>query len=195
MKWLIPGSLAFVCFAVSDFGKHKRTHVIWTLLFVIGELALVFSTVAMIPWLGIWHRLISYFIYISGLLIFAAGLLGMLAYVLFFALPFKRTYLQQRTELLRLVDSGPYGLCRHPGVILLGLSYFIMFLITQDTVVLFAFLIYTLLDIAYVVWQDCWLFPKTISGYSQYKQNTPFLIPNRKSIKRFVDEIKIKRRS
>lgn len=75
-------------------------------------------------------------------------------------------------------------MCRHPGVLFFGLFFLCFYLIVPVLPVLLAFLIFTGLDILYVLWQDLYLFPKTISGYDRYKKTTPFLLPNKKSIRR-----------
>ena len=38
-------------------------------------------------------------------------------------------------------------------------------------------------NLGYVIFQDIWTFPKTFSDYEEYKEKTPFLIPDWKSIK------------
>ena len=35
----------------------------------------------------------------------------------------------------------------------------------------------------YIIFQDLWTFPRTFFNYKEYQQSTPFLIPNRKSIR------------
>ncbi len=37
-----------------------------------------------------------------------------------------------------------------------------------------AFVVFTLFDIAYVVFQDRWSFPKQFPEYDDYRQSTPF---------------------
>ncbi len=43
-----------------------------------------------------------------------------------------------------------------------------------------------LFDIAYVVFQDRWSFPKQFPEYDDYRQSTPFLLPNVRSIRQCV---------
>ena len=35
----------------------------------------------------------------------------------------------------------------------------------------------------YIIFQDLWTFPQTFFNYKEYQKNTPFLIPNRDSIR------------
>ena len=49
--------------------------------------------------------------------------LGLTIYSLFFALPFKETYIEEDGS-NRVYDRGIYALCRHPGVLLFICFYF-----------------------------------------------------------------------
>ncbi|MEG0755259.1 MAG: hypothetical protein RR450_02585 [Oscillospiraceae bacterium] len=48
---------------------------------------------------------------------------------------------------------------------------------------LWAFLLFTAADVLYVVIQDRYIFPKTLSGYADYQKTTPFLIPTPTSLR------------
>ncbi len=120
---------------------------------------------------------------VSNIIFGAAALflLALLIYTLFFALPAKKTYTGRSGQ--NLVSSGVYSLCRHPGVLWLFLFYLFSWLLCGSKYMLIAWLLFSALDIAYVIWQDVSVFPKTIPGYDEYKKTTPFLIPSIKSIK------------
>ena len=104
-------------------------------------------------------------------------------YTLFFALPFEATYSSEnRTR--SVCSKGMYGLCRHPGVLwFAGIFAGICIMIwTPQCVARSLFLV--LLDVAYVVFQDVWTFPRTFSDYDRYKTEVPFLIPGFRSARR-----------
>lgn len=105
----------------------------------------------------------------------------LLFYTLFFAIPFRGTYLS--TTQPQAITTGMYALCRHPGVLWLSGFYGCLALLLYTPSGLLAFLLYTVLDVLYVLFQDRWLFPKSLKDYETYQKNTPFLIPNKSSIR------------
>lgn len=181
MIWLAIGSSAFIFFALSDYGKLRYPERAWNLLFLFGCIVLFFSTIVIVPWKEIFHRFLVSPLGMTILGLLAVLSLVVLIYTLFFALPFRITYTENSTKKHILIDKGVYSLCRHPGVLFFSLFYFFFMFIAQSTAMYFAFFIFTTLDILYVIWQDIYLFPKTIADYDLYKKVTPFLIPNKSS--------------
>ena len=45
------------------------------------------------------------------------------------------------------------------------------------------FVLFFVLDGLYVLWQDIWVFPRSIAGYAAYRQRTPFLVPTPRSVR------------
>lgn len=112
----------------------------------------------------------------------------LLIYTLFFALPFKETYVKDG-GIRTAYTEGIYGLCRHPGVLWFAGFYFFLAAAADGTEgFLFAGFL-TGFNICYVILQDLWIFPQTFSNYTEYKKTTPFLIPNRKSIRVCLETI------
>ena len=108
--------------------------------------------------------------------------LALLIYTLFFAIPFKETYIEDEQNRMAYTH-GVYALCRHPGVLwLLGFTLSIFTIIPTTTTLIYVAVINTL-NVLYILLQDFWTFPKTFANYQQYKTMTPFLIPNVLSIK------------
>lgn len=179
MYWFWLGVLAFFITASSDGAQllgHARLR---SALFALGSLLLCLATAGMLARCCIADRFAAAPLqstFAAALCFFWIGLLG---YTLFFALPAADAYAAQHPV---LVDRGVYALCRHPGVWWLSLFYLSLWLLSAHAVPGVAFFCYTLLDIAYVAWQDAVVFPKTIPGYSQYQLHTPFLVPTRRSI-------------
>lgn len=77
--------------------------------------------------------------------------------------------------------TGVYALCRHPGVLwfagLYGCLAFTVGLPLWEAVVLSA------LNVGLVVFEDWCVFPARLEGYGAYQASTPFLVPNRASIR------------
>ena len=88
-----------------------------------------------------------------------------------------------------LANTGVYALCRHPGGLWFGLSCLFLWLSVGGFGLLAAGIWLTLLDVLYVWWQDRLIFPRTISRYTDYQRTTPFLLPNRQSLRRCWESI------
>lgn len=125
-----------------------------------------------------------------GAFLVLAGL-WWLCYCLFLFPPIKRTYSEE--ERPALVFEGPYAFSRHPGF-----SGYITFLgglvlISRSSYLLRAGLIWTFLNLLYIYIQDRWLFPHIFSEYIEYRQKTPMIFPNRKSLRRFLQTTTLSR--
>lgn len=109
----------------------------------------------------------------------------LLIYTLFFSIPFEASYVEQFDERYAYTEKM-YALCRHPGVLWLIGVYIALIIITPTTDIIILTLVINGLNILYVVIQDYWSFPVLFSDYNDYKKETPFLLPNIKSIKRTI---------
>lgn len=107
-----------------------------------------------------------------------------LTYVLFFALPFKDTYIKESGNIV--YRQGAYALCRHPGFWLLSGFYLFAALAIRTHVMSELFILTTLLNLAYVLFQDRYTFMKQFKDYASYKEEVPFLLPTLKSMKTCV---------
>ena len=110
--------------------------------------------------------------------VFGRSVLLLLVYSLFFALPFQQTYLEEAAE-RRAYDRGVYALCRHPGVLWFILFYLCCWLARGSDALFWAWVLFSLLNVGYIVLQDLYIFPRTFGNYGEYRKTTPFLIPNR----------------
>lgn len=108
--------------------------------------------------------------------LFALCFLLLLAYTLFFALPFEATYVQG-LEGRRVCRTGVYALCRHPGVLWYAGFAFSLFWALGGAPLLALAVSGTVFDLLYVTFQDVWTFPKTFCDYEEYRREVPFLIP------------------
>ena len=110
----------------------------------------------------------------------------LLIYSLFIEIPFRQTYAKGGVG-YRLVTTGTYALCRHPGVLWFGLFLIGLILVSRACLLLPAALVWFCMDLLWVWVQDVYYFPRMFSGYRQYQQHTPMLLPTRRSIRRCRD--------
>lgn len=187
MLGVLVGILGFFLFFLYDWNSVKKNARLLHHSFWFGCCCLVGGT----GWL-IWQRLdqggtCSWF-----WLVLAAISLALEVYTLFFALPFTETYVRQNGKPV-VYDGGVYALCRHPGVLWLALFYLFLWLAFGGIWLLAAAVVFTGLDVAYVVLQDRWTFPRTFTDYGEYQKSTPFLLPTGASIKRCVHTLRGKK--
>ena len=180
MPTMAMGLLGFILFFIYDLNDAYWNHKILNGLFPVGLILLggsviveIVLAIVTIPKLG--------FISLLGLtfaLLFFVGLM----YTLFFALPFKSTYIDV-AEGRKTFKFGVYALCRHPGLgCFIGLFFF-LYLAFPSTKIAIMSIVYCALNLLYVVFQDLLTFPVIFSDYDLYKSETPFIVPNFKSIR------------
>ncbi|MDO8715625.1 MAG: methyltransferase [Dehalococcoidales bacterium] len=114
--------------------------------------------------------------------------LPILIYALFINLPFHKTYVATGVG-DRLITTGLYTLVRHPGVHWFSLALLSLVLVSKSSRLLAAVPVFILLDIVLVIIQDKFFFTRMFLGYARYQQTTPMLIPNRQSIKAFINSL------
>lgn len=180
MIFIVIGCLAFIFLYIFDMNKIFFIHRLINFSFAIGVILIAVATIGI--FLGGFEKF-----HLSRPLqlvfwLFSICSLLLLFYSLFIALPFRQTYMEgeQRNT---IVEKGVYALCRHPGVIWFFFFYLFLWLATGIKFMMWAGIIWTVMDILHVYIQDRWLFPKNLQGYEFYKQKVPFLIPNLKSTK------------
>lgn len=100
---------------------------------------------------------------------------------LFFSLP-KGTYAspQQGRTVYR---QGMYAICRHPGVLWYALMFCFLALAFATPEAAGACALLIMGNVAYMVFQDLWTFPRTFCDYRDYQATTPFFLPNRASLR------------
>ena len=114
------------------------------------------------------------------ILVAAAAFLVLEIYTLFFALSVREAYSSPGTK--RPVNKkGVYALCRHPGV-LWFIGFYACLCAGAGFPVRTMFL-YDALDVILVLFEDRYVFPVCLEGYTAYQTETPFLLPNAKSIR------------
>lgn len=181
MTEYIVGGVAFLFFIIYDLeqaGILNKFHNVVQMFFLLGFLFLAFSTIGVVQTqitMPISWKLHSVFFSFCALCF-----LLLLIYTLFFALPFQETYVEQNVG-NKVCTKGMYALCRHPGVLWFTGFYFSLWFALGSIQLFGLALWYSFLNLCYVIFQDFYTFPKIFFDYARYKQQVPFLIPNKKS--------------
>jgi protein-S-isoprenylcysteine O-methyltransferase Ste14 len=187
MIYIFIGVAAFLFFVVYDINSIILKKKLLTCCFFIGFFLITAATAGIVISTWKFARLEPLRTGICGSL--AAFLFLLLIYTLFFALPFQKTYLKKQ-ESPQLYKDGVYALCRHPGVLWFIGFYLFLGQALQLTQLHIAAVIFSLFNIFYVLFQDVWSFMKTFPDYGSYKKDTPFLLPNLRSIRRCLQTLK-----
>lgn len=186
MICIILGVIAFLLFGLYDINSIIMKNKLLNYGFFTGSVLIILATFGIL--FTSWGRIkpnpirIIFFGFLSLLF------LCFLIYTLFFALPFKKTYLEHTSP--KVYQSGVYALCRHPGVLWFIGFYLFLWLAISIRLLLVETVIFSLLNILYIFFQDRWTFARYFNDYDKYKITTPFLIPNRNSIKRCLKTLK-----
>ena len=181
----ILGGIAFLLFAIYDLEQARivprRFHAIVQFFFLIGFLLLMVATVH-----AVWGAVDTVVcdLKLAGGLALALLFFILLLYTLFFALPFEETYVTQTGK--RTYDKGMYALCRHPGVLWFAGFYFSLWFALGSAALLWIAILYSGLNVGYIILQDMVTFPRIFSDYEAYRQRVPFLLPTPASLKRCV---------
>lgn len=183
MVYIVLGILGFIIVHFFDIVSLKRVPsgakpCVWT----IGSGLLVYSLIMLclqsntLP-LPIWSTWLGW-----GLLTLSFFLL---IYSLFVNLPFRKTYIASGVS-DRLIKTGLYALVRHPWIHCFTLILLSLVLVSQSSLLLIAVPIWVLVNIVLVIIQDKYFFGKMFQGYDSYRQETPMLVPNRRSLNTFI---------
>ena len=172
--WLGLG--AFALFFISDYNDWKKGLGALRLCFPLGALLLAAGTVLAMgegtPLVRGWPR--------AALLILGAVFFALLIYTLFFALPVEASYASPG-EKRPACTTGVYALCRHPGVLWFAGLYGCLALAAG--LPLWEAAVLSALNVGLVAFEDRCVFPARLEGYGAYQASTPFLVPNRASIR------------
>lgn len=93
-------------------------------------------------------------------------------YALFIALP-KEAYTKDST----VVNTGIYGLCRHPAFWPFALCCVSLSIFFGGKIMAAECIMLITLEFIYIVVQDIYFLPQYIKGYSEYRKTVPFIIP------------------
>ena len=186
MNYILVGIAGFLIIHLCDPVAIKRIPVVKTIVWVAGSGLLVYALVMISLWpdrlsLPIWSTWLGWALLSVSTLLFLCSL--------FISLPFRKTYLATGVG-EKLITGGLYALARHPGVLWYILLILSLILASKSVLLLIAAPIFILLDIAAVVLQDMFFFGRMFAGYESYRRQTPMLVPNRKSIRAFINSLR-----
>jgi protein-S-isoprenylcysteine O-methyltransferase Ste14 len=119
---------------------------------------------------------------------------ALLIYSLLIEIPFAATYAMPGTG-DRLIKVGTYALVRHPGVLWFALWMAAWLLISRVRLVLWAGIVWLLLDIVLVWLEEVLLFRRMFAGYEAYQRETPMLIPTWRSVARCLRTLPLRTRA
>lgn len=183
MSYLLIGTFAFVLFIIYDINSVTVNYKIFHGCFFLGCFLLVAATGGLISSTvteTMWYT-VRTFVFVPTAIFF----MFLLVYTLFFAIPFEDTYIKSNTK-PKTCTTGFYALSRHPGMLWFLGFYFSLWLALSDRLLLTACILFSLFNLMYIILQDRWIFVKIFPDYGDYKDNTPFLLPNLRSIDRCV---------
>ena len=183
--WLKIGIVSFLLYYMYDINMIFLKVKMGNILFPLASFLLVSAAAGLV-----YSSLDSFDKGATGIicLLMAVVMLALLIYTLFFALPVKEAYSGEVSDdLAKVCDRGMYALCRHPGVIWFTGLAFSLYLAFPAAVMGKGMTIFCVMNFLYIVLQDVVIFPRQFSDYGEYKEYTPFLIPNLRSIRRAVE--------
>ncbi len=182
MTYIALGILGFLIIHLFDFISLKRIPLAKPLTWGAGSGLLGYGVI-MASLTGDRLPLPAWSMWLGWLLLIVS--LSLLIYSLFIKLPFRRTYITTGVG-ERLITTGLYALVRHPWLYGFSLFMLSLILVSRSSLMLIAAPIWITLDILLVVIQDRFFFGKMFPGYSRYRQQTPMLVPNKKSVVTFI---------
>lgn len=186
MIYIALGSLGFLITHTFDIIALKRVPWAKPIIWVLGT-GLFFYALVRLSFQSNTLPLQTWTTFLGWILLSISLIL--LIYSLFINLPFRKTYIATGVG-DKLIRTGLYTLVRHPGVIWLSLVLLSLILVSKSSLLLIAAPIFIVLDIVLVVMQDKFFFGRMFDGYKSYRQETPMLLPNRRSINAFIDSLK-----
>ena len=186
MLYIIIGAIGFVVVHIFDLVALKRIPRLKPIIWSVGSGLLIYS-LAMICRYPVKIELPAWSIWLGwGVLAVSASLL---IHSLFVSLPFRKTYVDPGVG-DRLVKTGLYALVRHPGILWFPLFVLSLIPISRSSLLLIAAPTFIALDIVLVVIQDKFIFGRMFHGYERYRQETPMLLPNKKSFGAFLRSLR-----
>ena len=170
------GLFAFLLFFLSDYNDWRLARPELKVCFPLGGALLAVGTVLEarrgVPLVAGWLRGLFF--------VLAAVFLALLVYTLFFALPVGASYAHPGGK-RPACTTGVYALCRHPGVLWCVGLYGCLWV--AEGLPLWEAAAYSGLNVLLVLFEERCVFPARLEGYREYQRTTPFLLPNRRSIR------------
>jgi protein-S-isoprenylcysteine O-methyltransferase Ste14 len=185
MNNIVMGVFGFLVIHIVDFVSLKKIPLLKPLIWILGIGLWIYSFIMICLasdklLLPIWSTWFGWILLTISILVFL--------YALFINLPFRKTYVATGVG-DKLVKTGLYALARHPGAIWFILFMLSSILVSKSSLMSVAAPIYIVLNTLLVVIQDKFFFPRMFTGYDIYQQETPMLVPDRRSINAFIKSL------
>ena len=125
-----------------------------------------------------------------GMAVLSLICFALMVKALFFSLP-RGTYssVEQGRSVYR---CGMYAFCRHPGVFWYCLGFLFLALAFRSVPVSLSCLLLCAGNVAYMIFQDTWSFPRTFCDYRDYQRNVPFFFPTCQSVRNAISSLSVK---
>ena len=188
MIYLGLGILGFVMLLVFDICSLSEKSICKYFFGVSGFLLILFSSVFLVQmnsniFFPVPFRLIALSLSILSLIL--------LVYSVFIEVG-KNTYRFKNEN--KLITTGTYALSRHPGVLWFLFVYLFGAIYFQNYFVLYAGLLWTVINVIYVYIQERFIFTKLFENYGSYIQTTPMFLPSIQSIERCITTLNWRKR-
>jgi protein-S-isoprenylcysteine O-methyltransferase Ste14 len=183
MLYLPLAIIGFLIICLADPTAVGRLPYLKPILWVAGLALIAYSAVQAALWPD--KLMLPHWTQWAGWALFSVTLC-LTIYGLTINLPFRKTYIASGLG-DRLVTTGLYALVRHPWVHLSIVMIIALVLISASRLLLLASPAILLTELVSVWIQDRFFFGKMFPGYDKYRQTTPMIIPNRGSIKAFLN--------
>jgi hypothetical protein len=161
MQYILLGCTAFILFIIFDLNKMYSVNRLLEREFCIGnpDSSLTIATAGILLMNEISFQFsLPVRIYLD---FYRSYALVMQFYCIFFAIPFKVTYLEgSNNNKMTVTSEGPFMLSRHPGVPWWFFFYIFLWPVSGFDMILWAGMIWTFFNVLHVYIQDRWLFPK-----------------------------------
>lgn len=172
--FFICGISSFLIYFLFDYLEYKGDSLKYKkLLGYLSAILLLISVIGLIKFSPKWK--------ISLLIRIISAIFSVFTfYFLFKALFVEVSFYKDSGE--KMVESGSYSLCRHPGVVLLFIMLILLFLATGSVYLLYGAFLFSGLNLLIALFEDRIFLPYKFEKYVEYKKVTPFLFPKTGSI-------------
>ena len=181
---ILPCATGFFFLFLFDLFQIRQRHILSRICSIVGYIQIVS---------GFALLLVSYKIgSISSLFLFlqvvgAVCFFALLVYSVFIEIGLQSPYSEYKERMA--VDTGTYGLVRHPGFIWFFLLMLVLISVYRNVQFTFIALSITFMNFVLVLIEDLFLFPKLFVNYNDYKRKVPFIIPRLSSINKMLGSV------
>ncbi len=184
MRCILFCTAGFFCLFLLDLFQIQRRKALSRICSIIGYIHIA---------AGLFLLLVSYkIVHISSLFLLmqvagAVCFFALLVFSVFIEIGLKSPYSEFNER--EAIDTGTYGLVRHPGFIWFLLLILILISLYRNLEFALIALTITFMNFGLVLIEDLILFPKLFVNYDDYKLKVPFIIPRLRIITRILRSV------